>query len=93
MRRAQLHSLVGELVAESFAGADGDIADALLVDRHDDHGTFAVLCRTLVAAGGDSEDGVRTAWAQLAGQVDDYTKDRIADGTVMQPAIYLAAYL
>jgi hypothetical protein len=93
MRRAQLHTLVADLVTESFGGRDVDVADAVLADRDDDHGAFALLCRRLVDAGGEAEDGIRTAWAQLAAEVDDYTKDRVADGTIGQPALYLAAFL
>lgn len=93
MRRAQLHDYVASLVTRTFTDEDEDIAKAILDDRDDHDGGFARLCVVLRDDWDGTERAIERAWERIVEKVDDDLKDRIADGEILSPPVYLSSLL
>jgi hypothetical protein len=93
LNRRELKQTVVDLVNRSFPDDDADVADAILADRDVRGGSFSYLVDRLSEVGGGTLDGIVNAWLSLAERVDERLMNRIVDGGIDNPPVYLAALL
>jgi len=92
MRRAALHAHVRTLIENTFVNDDADVAKALLAEADEPTSGFGTLAFKLDDTTNGTAEAIAEKFQLLAEQVDDRTKDKIADGSYfVSPCAFLAS--